>query len=398
MKTYTVLQWVLTICFVLLGWVSPGLAVSQESSCSPAALAHALEVMFAQVDTEPPMFEDQDAVKTLVEVVMSQPGANQVPLPTKKRMVAAYYPFSVAISLDRFLRYAYNPDLPSYLVAPNSLRYGRWVKVDGEDKPLPRLWEYLGHLKKPVLVHGVEHEEITPDVFSGGYYSYESDRALILTGCKGRPVFISVARQQKQSDVGKKGAVVGRDADWQYLYSGIEGLTKGGLGWVSSYMYEAMSVTVFCEAATPHGLVLKAGIFKWIRAGWAGINMVRTHHIEEGCKRFATAMKEILETPDLPTATRMAEHLDWCEALSVNALQTLVKPYLDHIREVDDPVVKKSPFKKMLASGEYLATMPKEDMIKILVQGYLKDILHQESRVNMTACKGLTGQEAAAAE
>jgi hypothetical protein len=76
-------------------------------------------------------------------------------------------------------------------------------------------------------------------------------------------------------------------------------------------------------------------------------------------------------------------------------LRGLVEPYIEQIKNVDDPVVRKSPFKKMLDSGEYLANMPKEDMVKILVQGYLKEILGQKSPVDASACRTLAGQRTA---
>ena len=386
---------VLTVCLLLVGMVSHGWAGSTSSPVSSDRLAHALEAMLAQADSTPPVFEDGDAVDVLVDIVRSSPLKTELELPDKKRMSSAYYPFSVDVSLDHLLRYGYNPDLPTYLVAPNTVRRGEWTAVDGQARPLPRLWEHLDSLQQPVLVYGVEHEEITPDIFSGGYYSYDMNRALILLSHKGSPVLISVTRQPDKSDVGKKGAVVGKDADWQYLYSGVDGLTKGGLGWVSSYMYEAMSVTLFCEVPTEKGPMIKAGVFKWLRAGWAGINMVRTHHIEEGCKRFATAMKEILESPKLPSDEVIAEHIDVCETLTPGELRSLVKPYIEHIKDADDPVVRKSPFKKMLQSGEYLANMPKEDMVKVLVQGYLKDMLGQGSLVDTTACERLVAQRTA---
>ena len=44
------------------------------------------------------------------------------------------------------------------------------------------------------------------------------------------------------SNIGRKGCVVGDDANWNYLYSDETGLTKTGLGWVDSYMYDAHSI------------------------------------------------------------------------------------------------------------------------------------------------------------
>jgi hypothetical protein len=106
-------------------------------------------------------------------------------------------------------------------------------------------------------------------------------------------------------------------------------------------------------------------------------------------------MQAILESPELPSEDVMAEQVDICENLTPGELRGLVEPYIEQIRNQDDPVVRKSPFKKMLESGEYLANMPKEDMVKILVQGYLKDILGQESLVDVSSCRSLAGQRTA---
>ncbi len=392
-------SWVRLLLIGLCCGTSLLLAVPLSSASSKApivskdALAHALDVILAEGNGTSSVFHGLKEAGMLADIVCASSEDTKLTLPKKKRMASAYYPFSMNVSLERFLRYGYNPDLPAYLLVPNSVRRGEWTLVDGEKKPLPRLWEYLDTLDKPLLVHGVEHEEITPDVFSGAYYSYDMHRALILFAHKGNPVLISVTRQDKPSNVGKKGAVVGKDTDWHYLYSGEEGLSRGGLGWVSSYMYQGMSVSVFCQVETAKGPMLKVGVFKWLRAGWAGINMVRTRHIKEGCKRFATAMKEILERPALASEEVLARQIALCQSLPQDRLRALVKPYIDHIKATDDAIVRKSPFKKMLASGKYLATMPKEDMIKMLVQGYLKEILGQKSLGSAASCQDAGAQE-----
>ncbi|WP_462325692.1 hypothetical protein [Desulfoplanes sp.] len=389
-----------TVIFMLvaLATASVSWAGAEDSNTDPVRLDHALQTMFDQVGPTPPPFVGGKDVDLLIDIVRSSTSGTELELPDRKRMSSAYYPFDVRISLQRLLEFGYNPDLPTYLVAPNTVRKGQWTLVDGQEQPLPRLWTRLGNLGDPVVVRGVEHEEITPDIFSGGYYSYDMDRALILLAREGAPVLISVTNQQKESDVGKKGAVVGKDSQWNYLYSGVDGLTKGGLGWVDSYMYAAMSVTVFCQVRTPQGPVLKAGVFKWIRAGWAGINMVRTHHIKDGCRRFASAMKEILETPGLPDKDRVAEHVDVCRNLTPGELRELVGPYIEYIKETNDPVVEKNPFKSQLDSGEYLATMPKEDMVKVLVQGYLKEILGRKSVIDTASCERLLRKRTASAK
>lgn len=390
----TVRYALMLLLYVLVG---SGTVMANVSTTCPdtAVLDHALENMLVQVLPSAPAISMQDDVRPLVEAVRRGVVIEDTNLPAKKKMTAASYFFSVKTTMAHFLQYAYNPDLPTYLIAPNTVRRGEWTQVNGKKQPLPKLWESLDSLAQPVEVRGVEHEEITPDISSGGYYTYDMDRALILLSYENKPVLLSVTRQQDTSDVGKKGAVIGQDSDWQYLYSGVDGLTKGGLGWVSSYMYGAMSVTVFCETGTPDNPMIKAGVFKWLRAGWAGINMVRSHHIQDGCARFATAMKSVLENPNLPPQDQVVENIDQCEILSTGELRALVKPYVEHLEKMDDPLVKKSPFKNLLRSGEYLKTMPREDMLKILVQGYLKKMMGQKAVVDTHGCQRLAQQRTA---
>ena len=103
----------------------------------------------------------------------------------------------------------------------------------------------------------------------GAYYRYDMDRLMVLMNHRGKDVFISVTRQKKPSTVGRKGAIIGKDTDWNYFYSGEKGLSKTGFGWVSSYMYDAFSVAVFFEpvANQPRTRVVN---FKWLNAAGAG--------------------------------------------------------------------------------------------------------------------------------
>ncbi len=378
--------------------VGPGWAASADTTGTVPGLKDSLDLMFSQLDPSSCARMTPEDARVLVDIVLAGEKDKDIEVPEQKKMTGAYYPLSLKVSMERFLMYSYNPDLPGYLLVPNTVRSTQWTKVNGKKQPLPKLWESLETLDTPVVVRGVEHEQITPDISSGGYYSYDMDRLLILFRYQGKPALISVTRQCDTSDVGKKGAVVGKDSEWQYLYSGEEGLSKGGLGWVSSYMYSARSVSLFYETGTPEAPMIKGGVFKWLRAGWSGINMVRRHHIVEGCERFATAMKTILESPNLPPQDQMAKTIDLCNTLSSGELRSVVKPYFDHLQALDDPMVKKSPFKKMLRSGEYLKTLSRHDMVKILVEGYLKKMLGRKAFVDTQACRTLALQRTASVQ
>ena len=136
--------------------------------------------------------------------------------------------------------------------------------------------------------------EITPDTHSGAYYAYNIHQTVILFKYRQRNILVTVSKQADVSTVGKKGYVLGADDDWDYFYSGKPGLTIPALGWVKSYMFGSSGINIYDEI-DPAGPKVRCAVFKWLRAGWSGINMVRRKHIYSGLKRFAKPMKEILE-------------------------------------------------------------------------------------------------------
>ena len=185
---------------------------------------------------------------------------------------SAYYEFTLKRSLKDVLTLAYSHTIPSYVTAPSSIRLARWVEVDGEKQTLPDLADELNELSSPVTIKGIEYIENTPDATSGAYYAYLLDRTLILMKYNGQPVMLSISNQKNKSNVGKKGLVLGSDQNWNYVYTGEKGCTKPGFAWADSYMYNSSSIMVYYQTndTVP---VVKCGTFKWLKAGWAGINL-----------------------------------------------------------------------------------------------------------------------------
>ena len=129
---------------------------------------------------------------------------------------------------------------------------------------------------------------------------------MILFRSGDRRVVISLAKQAGPSDVGKKGYILGKDEDGDYFYSGEPGLDVTGLGWVKSYMLESIGVSIYIESA-PALPGVRVVNLKWLRAGWSGLNVVRSEHIHSGLKRFALTTKQILESPRLPAVATLED-------------------------------------------------------------------------------------------
>jgi hypothetical protein len=241
---------------------------------------------------------------------------------------SAYFDFDIRQHFDHMLKYAFNPNVPFHLTTPSSIRLSHWKPVQGLGGQLPVLWKIVDEREEPILVRGLESVENTPDAFSGAYYSYYLYRTLILFKANNRKVILSISKQKGKSDVGKKGYVLGSDDNWDYFYSGKPGLTMPGLGWVRSHMYDSYGINIYYEI-DPSAPLLRCAAFKWVRAGWSKINVVKRHHILNGIKRFAKSFKQIIEHPSLPSINAFSVVFSKINAMSADELKEKIKIYLD---------------------------------------------------------------------
>ena len=301
----------------------PLTGIQVADSLSPG-LKHLLEL----ADPQNPQSFQADKVEKLLEFIQKtkDPGALYFADP-KLGSPSAYFDFDIRQHFGHMLKYAFNPVLPGYLTTPSSIRLSHWKQVQGSGSQLPGLWHMVDKLEEPVIVKGLEFVENTPDIFSGAYYSYHLYRTLILFKANNRKVLISISKQKGISDVGKKGYVLGSDDNWDYFYSGKAGLTIPGLGWVRSRMYDSYGVNIYTEI-DPSAPLLRCGAFKWVRAGWSKINVVKKHHIHDGIKRFAKSFKEIMEYPSLPSSDTIRNAFSKINSMPEEQLKENIKVYL----------------------------------------------------------------------
>lgn len=289
----------------------------------------------------------------------------------------AYGHFDVHCLFKDILRIGFSPDIPSHVLMPSSVRFARWCEIEGQPgRTLPALCPLIEGLDAPVVLRGVEYVENTPDLNSGAYYGYPLDRTLILLRHEGRLFLISISIQKTVSDVGRKGAVVGADSDWNYLYSEEAGLGKPGLGWVQSHMYAGGSVTVYADLGQDRPMV-RCGIFRWLRAGWASINVVRRSHIEEGLKRYTETMRQILENPNLPDGDSLAAGFARIDGLSDAVLLERTRSYFETLAETSGAQLSSAArewLNRLIAEGAALH-LDRDRMEALLAVQYLKAIL-----------------------
>lgn len=361
----------------LLGLLVFGTAVPVHADASksiPDSLYPELEYLLTLPTSNTDIVPER--LSEIIAFVASSTADTSLALQDREKASGAFYAFNLRGDLRRVVDYVYNPDVPVYVTMPSSVRDQEWKDPATLEalKLLPAALEQ----GKTLLVRGSEREIITPDANTGGYYAYSQDRAVAVFQGPTGPVLVSVGCQTEPSDIGRKGLVVGDDTDWNYLYSEEKGLNKTGLGWVDSYMYNAHSIIVFVTDSAKG--TVHAGSFKWLNAGWAKVNMVKQSHIINGIKRFTADFKAVLESSRLPEAGELAAMYRELKSGSADRLRQMVAPYLEAVGESGS---LSSPFKKLLASGEYLQNMSRQEMVKILLKEYLKQRLGRDSLIRV---------------
>ena len=288
---------------------------------------------------------------------------------------SAYHGFRIDADLRRLIGYSLDADIPSFFLWPSSLRLAQWTRVEGGRDQFARLQAAADNLTAPFVLKGAEHVTITPDQHTGAYYSYDVDKLVILTPFGKGMALISIYSQQEPSEVGRKGWVLGEDDDWSYLYTPQTGLNVSGLGWARTYMYDSFGINVYYQPDLAKPEVI-CGVISWVRAGWAGINMVQPKHIHRGLVRVAKAFKAILEDPLLPDPVMLAKTFSESKNLSIATLKEYARDYFDSLEK--RVAAYDSLYKKMggwLDTQTLLARMSREELYAVLAKDYFKKLL-----------------------
>ncbi len=326
--------------------------------------------------SDPRVGLDTKAAGVLVDYVLGHKSNKEIGLPEIEESPGAYYEFDTKISFPRFLSYAYHSKVPAVVTGPSSMRSSIWTALQGKTQNMHDKWKLAKPNDDPAIIYGTQRDCITPDLTTGVYYEYDLKRTLIHLNYKGRLALISVSKQVRQSDVGRKGLILGNDDDWNYFYSGEQGSYKTGIGWAKSYIYEFFSVVVYVETGNSTGQV-RSGTFQWIRAGWSGINFVKTVHILNGMKRFARNFRSVLESKNLPAPGQLARHY---QLLSALPNRDLFERYAA-LQNAQHSLAAKSGkigTAEMKRQNSY-SNIPKEQIVQELILEHLKTSLGKPS-------------------
>lgn len=360
----------LTAC--CLFFFAASVAAAGERGNVPAELDNALSGMLSAVSPHTP--PNQTYMNVVLAFVAACDKADDKVHPADRPEGSGIFRHTtLRVPLRTVMNYLVNPAVPGEAVNPSSVRVNDWnpqseVLTKAEtfrNTPLPPA--------APVVLRGTEFEETTPDVSSGGYYSYTLHRLFVLTAYEGRAALFSVSRMPGRSAVGRKGAIVGKDEDWTYVYTPTKGTNLSLVGWADTYLYGSSSVTVFLETA-PGSKTTEMYIFKWAKAGWSGMNVIKPSHLRDGVDRFLGSLHTVLESPRSPSPEAIGAYKAELEASDDAALRERLKSFARDLttRSQKDSLLSQKDFQAVLGGQGYAASLTRRQMISELLKLYLR--------------------------
>ena len=142
----------------------------------------------------------------------------------------------------------------------------------------------------------------------------------------------------------------------------------------AGFIPSAINVYYEMEPGSPR---VRCAMFKWLRAGWSGINMVKRKHIYSGLKRFAGTFKQIMEYSALPPAEVLAADFSRIRKFSDNTLRSKMNTYSNILikRYNGDSPNGKKKLAKLLTDRGHWSGMSRDEMEAALVIEYMKAVI-----------------------
>ena len=347
----------------------------QGNGSLPQEIETSLSYLLEMIHKKDSKFDPAKISPLLDFVVQSGDDPEQL-IPSKRESGnGACLRAQVQAPLERILRYEYNYRIPSFLVSPNVLRLSGWYPESDIVANKVELWNKLSTLNKPLLLWGKQFEVNTPDSFSGSYYRYDLNRLIILMKHNGKKVMISASKMPYPSEAGKK-AVIIDEKNWNYFYSGIQGLGIRLMGMLNTYIYDSASIKILYEtdSTKPQTTIM---LFKWLKAGWADINMVKRSHIYDGSVRFVEGLKEVIESDALPAADVLEQKLKHISALPEAKIDNKIREYSINFERIakKHKGMSQKDYARIIADGGYANVLNIGERRGILALEWLKSQL-----------------------
>ncbi len=280
-------------------------------------------------------------------------------LPRYSDAPGAYQGFAINMPMQRLLRYLYNPEIPQELIKPFSIRSSVWTTQDSAEAQR-QLWIDPWPPAGPVVVRGEQYDRTTADLSTGGCYGMRLKRVLVFL--PDEKALLSVSVQPEPSEVGTKGYLLGRDEDSRYVYSDEQGLTKTGLGWVSSRIQTNVSIGVYLG----EGETVQSGVFQWMRAGWSGLSVIKESHIKASLVRYRQQIGAVLNNFELPAPEELEAFFRTLNEKSDAQLRREVEPPLAGYLEQAER--EKNRAASRLLKNDYAQRLDRGEMIGLLMR------------------------------
>lgn len=365
------------VCLCLLLGLASNLPCTAFAASPTSAITADVESALTKVlATKDGKLPSDATLAPLFDFMMTNNGTSFRANPSKrsKEGMGVFWRGTINKPLPTTLQFLYNPKIPTVLLYPSSIRLSKWLPGSEFIALKTPLWEQLNNLETPVVVTGKEYEEISPDTFSGSYYSYTLKRLISLQKYKGKPLLFSVSWQDGNSSEGKKSGYIGDYGNWDYVYTNAQGATASGIGWMSTYMYASCSVSLLYEEADG-----KTGyaIFKWLKAGWSGVNAVKREHIKSGAERNFKGMLQVINNKRIAGPETLEKLADRVYSLDRPTLLKRTTPYAQKLEELAaaHEILSQEDFTKVLAGGNYGQTLNIDQLKALIALNELKKVL-----------------------
>ena len=353
---------------IRLGWLCVLLlllaAVRPAQALGPHGVPPGLEDAVRHLCVEVLQGQAPDPVRMapLLELVRHR-GDASLGLPKFQDAPGAYQGFAIPMPMQRLLRFLYNPAIPQEVVKPFSIRSSVWT-TPGAAEEQRRLWADPWPPRETVVIRGEQFDRTTPDPSTGGCYAMRLRRAIVFIPEAGAVLSVSV--QPEPSEVGVKGYSLGRDHEGRYVYSGEQGLTRAGLGWVSSRIQTNVSIGVYVQESDAS---VRSGVFQWMRAGWSGLSVVTEGHVAASLVRYRSLLSDWIASGP-PDPQRLEAIFAEAERMSDDELRVRAGTVLGRWRALAEREGVRAA-ERILADG-YEEMLDRGELVALSMRGALE--------------------------
>jgi hypothetical protein len=115
-------------------------------------------------------------------------------------------------------------------------------------------------------------------------------------------------------------------------------------------------------------------LFKWLNAGWLGMNVVKPGHIRAGSERFIENLKYVMESERMPDAGTLARKYNQTRTLPEENLDTLIKNYARNFEQYarKHKELSEDRFSRLIRNGGYARILNREQRVGVLMLEFLK--------------------------